>query len=533
MFEYIRKIVRYLKIQNGAAPNREEPTPDDGPQISESLQENLDRIRQIFGASEDVVIREFSFGYGHQTRGALVFIEGLIDMPLVNDNIIKPLMYGGNFALRKNTATVLSIKVIKSMMLPAADIRDAYEIKDAVNGCLAGDAALFVNGFKQALVVNCKGFEKRNVEDPQSESVIRGPREGFTKNLRTNTTLLRRKIRNPDLIMETMKIGKRTATGVCIAYLRGVASPELVEEIKRRLNNINTDAILESGYIEQYIEDSPLSVFATIGYSEKPDAIAGKILEGRVAVLVDGTPFVLTAPMLFVENFQTSEDYYVRMYFANVMRMLRFLAYAISVLAPAVYVALTTFHQELLPTALLFTMIAAREGVPFPAVMEAGIMMATFEIIREAGVRLPRPVGQAVSIVGALVIGESAVSAGLIGAPMVIVVAITAISSFVVPNHIENGTILRMIFLVLSGVMGGFGIVMGLLGVMIHLSSLQSFGTPYLSPVAPAIPNDMKDTFIRAPLWMMLKRPYGIARRDVKRQKTMQIPPNAGQNEQK
>jgi spore germination protein KA len=298
-------------------------------------------------------------------------------------------------------------------MLSVGDIRESDDLMEAVDGCLAGDAVFFADGFHKALVISCKGYETRSITEPQTESVIRGPREGFTENLRTNTALLRRKIRNAALTMETTTLGKRTGTAICLAYLKGVASPTLIEEIKNRLKDIDTDSILESGYIEQYIEDAPFSVFATVGSTEKPDVAAAKILEGRAAILVDGTPFVLTAPMLFVENFQMAEDYYTRILFSSLVRIVRFSAYAISLLAPAIYVALTTFHQELIPTALLFTMIAAREGIPFPAVLEAGLMVVAFEILKEAGIgcKTRRPGHQ---IVGALIMGEAAVSAGLI-----------------------------------------------------------------------------------------------------------------------
>ena len=235
-----------------------------------------------------------------------------------------------------------------------------------------------------------------------------------------------------------MKIGRRTKTDVCILYLKDVANPRLIEEIRRRLNRIDIDSIMESGYIEQFIEDAPYSIFYTIANSEKPDVVAAKLLEGRAAILVDGTPFVLTVPMVLIESFQSAEDCYSRPYFASLIRMMRFLAFGIGTLAPAVYVALTTFHQELIPTPLLFTLASSREGIPFPAVLEALVMLVAFEILREAGVRLPRPVGSAISIVGALVIGEAAVSAGLIGAPMVIVVSLTAVSSFVVPAQTDS-----------------------------------------------------------------------------------------------
>jgi spore germination protein KA len=267
---------------------------------------------------------------------------------------------------------------------------------------------------------------------------------------------------------------------------------------------------LESGYIEQFIEDAPYSIFSTVSNSEKPDKVAAKILEGCAAILVDGTPFALVAPMLFLSGFQSSEDYYSRPFFTSFIRTIRFLSFIISILAPATYVALTVFHQELIPTQLLISIAAGREKVPFPAVLEAFLMLIIFDILREAGLRLPRPIGQTVSIVGAIVLGQAAVEAGLISPIMVIVVATTAIASFVVPPQADAGTILRYLYLILAGVGGGFGIIMGLLITLLHLSSLRSFGTPYLWPIAPVNFSSLKDVFIRMPLWKLLTRPKAI-----------------------
>jgi spore germination protein KA len=320
-----------------------------------------------------------------------------------------------------------------------------------------------------------------------------------------------------------MVVGRRTKTNVSIAYINGLAKPELISEVKKRIKAIVTDSILESGYIEQFIEDSPGSIFSTIGYTEKPDVAAAKILEGRVAVIVDGTPFVLTAPYLFLESFQAAEDYYFRPYFASLVRIIRIFGFIITVLAPAFYVAVTTFHHELIPTDLLITFARSREGVPFPAFVESMIMIITFEVIREAGIRLPRPVGQALSIVGALVIGESAVAAGLIGAPMVIVVAITRVAGFLVPNQYESVMVLRFILLILGATFGGFGITLGLLGALVHMSALESFGYPYLSPTAPYDMVDSKDAVVRAPLWLMLSRPKAMS--DDKQRRVYKVPP--------
>ncbi|MDJ0304804.1 MULTISPECIES: spore germination protein [Dehalobacter] len=517
MFRSIHSKLRFWQLanHNGANANHSGNSQSN---LFDNLNKNLTALKGVFGNSYDLNMREFNFGDQGLTRGAIIFLSGMTDTAIINESIIKPLMYDIRLSSRQETSLLNNMSIIQTTLLTVGMVQKASKIDEVVDGCLSGKTILLIDGSKEALVIGTEGWETRGVDEPKTESVVRGPREGFTENLLTNTTLLRRKIKNPNLTLETMKIGERTKTIVCVAYLKDLVHPQLIKEIQRRLNRIKTDAILESGYIEQFIEDAPFSIFSTVANSEKPDLVAAKILEGRAAIFVDGTPFVLSVPMVFIESFQSAEDYYSRPYFASVVRLLRLLAFLISITAPAIYVALTTFHQELIPTSLLFTMAASEEGVPFPAMAEALIMGTTFEILREAGVRLPRPIGQAVSIVGALVIGEAAVGAGIIGEPMVIVIALTAICSFVVPSQTDSGSILRLILVLLAGAMGGFGIAVGLMGTFIHLASLRSFGTPYLSPFAPLSTQDLKDTFIRAPIWAMFTRPRTIGWHDPERQ---------------
>ncbi len=521
MLEKFIKKARFFADKKEKEKNPEEGAPLKEPEakkLYEKLCENVKKIKSDVHDSNDVIIREFSFGQNQSMKAALVFVDGLANTDIINKSIIEPLMYKYSFIDFGEGMYENDLDEIKRAMLSVSEVKDAVTFDDTIYAFLSGDAVLLLDGFDKALVISCRGWEKRSVSEPITESVIRGPREGFTENLRTNTALLRRKIKHPALTTEVFIMGEKTKTPVCIAYIKGLANEELIAEIKRRLRVINTDAILESGYIEQYIEDAPFSIFATTGYTEKPDVVAAKLLEGRVAIIVDGTPFVLTVPMLFLESFQTAEDYYSRPWFMTGLRFIRCTAFLISILAPAFYVSISTFHQELIPTDLLFTMVAAREGIPFPSAVEALIMILAFEILREAGVRLPRPVGQAMSIVGALVMGEAAVSAGLIGAPMVIVIAITAVSIFAVPMQADAAAILRVLLLLLSAAMGGYGIAMGLLAIMVHLASLKSYGFSYLAPLAPVEIKDIKDSIVRAPLWLMRTRPNGMAKGDSRRQ---------------
>lgn len=497
------------------------PGIDDTPWKTYPVGKNLDvsmrMIEDIFGSSGDIIRRRFRFGQS-RTKAAMICVDGLIRADRVALEIIKPLMYG-SFLGDEPAIRPRNMEDVQSIYMTAGESRPAETFGELVTGVLSGDAAILIDGIPGVLIINAKGFPQRSIEDPQTESVLRGPREGFVENMRTNTALLRRRLKTPDLSLETVSIGRQTNTFVTVAYIRTIADPSLVEEVRQRLSGIDTDGILDSGYIEQYISDGGSPFFSTIASSEKPDAVAGKLLEGRVAILVDGSPYVLTVPTFFIENFQTTEDYYIAPLYATLLRIVRFTAFMISLLALPLYVALTTFHQELIPTELLLSMSAAEGNTPFPAVIEGFLMIVVFEILKEAGIRLPRPAGQAVSMVGAIIIGETAVSAGIIGAPMVIAVAITAVSAFASPAQANASMVLRLLFLFLAGTFGGLGLALGLMLLLLHLTTLQSFGVPYLSPFVPFHPSDNKDALMRLPLHLLLTRPMGLARRNPRRQK--------------
>jgi Bacillus/Clostridium GerA spore germination protein. len=521
IFGFIGRKIKY--IGSSRHPQKESPAPEGRKQpasgIKERLQENLDSLRAAMGNSNDLKVHALRFGPADSLSAALVFIDGLVDNHLMTEAVLRPLM---NWRPEELPAKKNLPDTLRQEVLCTGDIRIAQTLTELTSGCLSGDTALLLDGCGAGLLIGTKGWEKRSVTEPQSETVVRGPREGFTENLRTNTALIRRKIRNGQLRVDHMTAGRKTQTDICLIYLEGVANPKVVETVKYRIGHLDVDSILESGYIEEYIDDAPFSPFATVGYSEKPDVIAARILEGRTAIVVDGTPFVLTAPMLFIESFQTAEDYYARPLYASMVRILRFLAYIIAVFAPAVFVALTAFHQELLPTTLLFTIAKAREGTPFPVFVEALIMIFAFEILREAGIRLPRPVGQAISIVGALIMGDAAVSAGLVGAPMVITVAITAVASFLVPNQNDSISVLRLVVLVLSAIVGWYGVSIGFLAMLVHLATLSSFGVPYFDGFS--LTSDVQDSLVRMPLWSMTKRPRHLTGEDTTRRRFF-LPP--------
>ncbi len=514
--EYLDQFAAWLmKKQNAGSPHPEQGCPQNEPK--KSLKENMTLLKGILGDSSDVIYREFSFGQGHACGAGLIYIDGLTNTKLINECIIEPMMYRSQQLPLQQGGTPLTLDDIERSFVTVAETKQTGVMEDVIDAVLSGDTALFVDGISQVLLMSTRGWEKRGIDEPGNETTIKGPREGFSESMRTNTSLLRRKMKNPNLTFESVIIGRKTRTTVTLCYISGLASDSVLTELRNRLNQISIDGIFSAGMVEQFISGNPYSPFSTMNNSEKPDVVAGRLLEGRVAIIIDGTPFVMTVPMFFIESFQTSEDYNINPFFSSFLRLLRYLSFFISVLGPAVYVALTTFHQELIPTPLLYSMTIAREGVPFPAAIEAFVMLLAFEVIREAGIRLPRPVGQAISIVGALVMGQSAVTAGLVSAPLVIVVAITAVSNFVVPTQADASTLMRYVLLILAAWMGGVGIVTGLLMMLIHLSSIRSFGVPFLSPYAPLQPSDLKDSFIRLPMWMMVRRPEVLAQNDPKR----------------
>lgn len=492
--------------------------------ISQSLKNNTATLRQIFDHCVDVKFREFELGTAPAVRMLIVYIDGMVSTSDVHVSILDKLMFLEG--LMDEITSNRTLELVKDKLLPIGEIAESRDFIKITDDILTGNTALLIDGENTALLLGAKGWESRSIEEPQTEPVVRGPREGFTEKMLTNTMLIRRRIKSSRLKLEITKVGLLSKTDIGIMYIDGIANSKVVEEVKKRLDRIKTDGIMESGYIEEYIQDEWKTPFPLILNTERPDKAAAHLLEGNVIILVDTTPFVLIVPITFFHFLQASEDYYTRWTGTAMIRLLRIIAVNIALLLPSIYIAIVTFHQEMLPTPLLINIASAREGVPFPAFVEAFIMEGTFELLREAGVRLPRPVGQAVSIVGALVIGQAAVTAGLVSPAMVIIVALTAIASFSIPNY-SGALVLRTLrfpLMVLAASLGLFGIMVGLMALLIHLCSLRSFGVPYISPIAPFIRGDMKDSVIRFPLWSMFTRPRLIGYKEPQRQGYMQIP---------
>ncbi|SDN03667.1 spore germination protein KA [Paenibacillus sp. yr247] len=489
-----------------------------------SLQQSLEEIKRTFGPSPDIIIREIQLGEAASIESAIIYTDGLADVTHLLESVMIEIRQAKLEA--NDILTDQMIQLLQKKSLSIGEISVVTELQQLYTSVLSGDTAMLFQGSEQGLLLNTRKWNERNVEEPNAQSVVRGPRDGFTENIRTNTALVRRRIKDPNLWMETIQVGRISKTEVALMYMNGIVTDKVLEEVRRRVGRIDIDAIFESGNIEELIQDETFTFFPTVYNTERPDSISSQVLEGRVAIFVDGTPFVLTVPALFTQFFQASEDYYQRADFATLLRMLRFLCFFISLLAPSLYIAVTTFHQELLPPQLLIGLIAAREGVPFPAFIEALLMEVTFEILREAGLRLPKSIGQAVSIVGTLVIGQAAVEAGLVSPSMVIVVSLTAISNFVFPSF-SMGIAVRMLrfpVMLLAASFGLFGITVGLIAIVLHLCSLRSFGIPYLSPFGPFNLADQKDSIFRLPQWALYSRPRLISQKNVVRENNPPTP---------
>ncbi|WP_177245682.1 spore germination protein [Paenibacillus sp. BC26] len=385
---------------------------------------------------------------------------------------------------------------------------------DVIQPILKSQIAVLVNHEPLALLVDMKKSENRGVEEPSLESTLRGPREGFNESLQLNLTLLLKRIPSHLLKLETLELGKITRTSVVIAYMEGYVDPSVLAEVKARIAKIEAAAVLESEYIEEYIEDSPFSPFPQIQNTERPDVIVSCLFEGKVAIMTDGAPCALFVPMTFWVGLQAADDYYERFIYVNAMRMVRFTFSLVSLLAPALYVTLTTFHQGMIPFVLMSSIAIARETSPFPTAIETILMELVFEGLQEAGIRLPNRIGPLVSIVGALVIGQAAVQAGIISAAIVIVVSATGIASYAIPRYSFGIAfrLLRFVMLVLASTLGLFRMAVGIMGILIHLVSMKSFGVPYFSPVAPRLWTQMLDMIIRAPKRMRIGRSNSCGR---------------------
>lgn len=461
------------------------------------MDEHEKLVKDLLGDCYDLNMQAFDTV---KDRALVVFIDGLVDKDLIDRDIIFPLK-SENF----NGNLDITIKTI---------FKKTQNIDEYINGILSGMTAVFYNGSKDVYLIEFRNWSQRNVEEPSAESVIRGSKEGFTENMRTNTSLIRRRIRSTNLTIENFTLGRQTNTQVELVYMKGIVNQDVLNEVRQKITQIDTDAILESGYIEQYITTNTFSPVSGIGITQKPDVCAARILEGRVAVLVDGTPHVLTIPDLFIENIHTAEDYYNKPIYTTTMRVLRLIALFITVVLPGLSIAILTHHAEMLPSIFFKKVISTTVKTPAPLALEALILIIMFELLREAGTRLPKAVGSAITIVGSLIIGDAAVSAGIVSEVMVIVVALTAVTSFMVPNLTEFVLIYRTLFWFLGSMIGIIGVGASFFIVYTQLASTESFGVPILSSFSK---EELKDSIIKFPIRHYKYRPKSVTKDNVRR----------------
>jgi spore germination protein KA len=474
---------------------------------SSSLTDTLKEIQEILGNNEDLQIKHFKiFGQFH---AASVYFSSLVNKDALNKDILKPLMYEPEHLIGKEKPLNQLIDLILSEALYHSEAKVGESIDELIELMLRGETVIFIDGIKEAIHIGTRKIEKRAIAQPETEQVILGSREGFIESIATNIALLRYRLPTPDFQVKTMKVGRLTKSMVAICYLKGIANETVIKEVEKRLSEIDIDAILDVGYLEQFIEDNPFSPFPQTQTTERPDKTVANLVEGRVAVLVDGSPFSLVVPVVFNQFYQTIEDYSSRFLMGSFVRLARILALVFSLIFPSLYVSLISFNPELLPTEFAVAVAGGRAGVPYPAVIEVLIIEVSMEILREATVRLPKQVGGALSIVGVLVIGQAAVEAGLSSPITVVVIALTTIGSFATPTYTAAFALrmLRFPIMILAGIFGLYGVMIGVIFIFNHMLSLKSFGVPYMSPVSPTDYQGMKDVVIRSPLWWMPKRP--------------------------
>ncbi|MTV48193.1 spore germination protein [Heliobacillus mobilis] len=476
--------------------------------ISPSIQVNLKKIKREFNVpqNKDIIMRPFTIN--GMIDAFIVYIDNMVDRHSINISVLRPLM---NTQLTVNDNQVISLKVLSERALTANQTVFTQQYNHVIQNVLNGQTALFVDGDNSALLIETRGYEKRNIEKPATEATVRGSLEGFTESVNTNISQIRRIIKNKNLIHEYMTIGETSNTSVSILYLKNVANPAVVKEVKRRLSSIKTDALGGNGFTEQYIEDHPFAIFPQTLTTERPDRTAFNILEGRVAILTDGAPYSMIVPVTVQSMFQTSEDYHLRWIYATPLRFIRFLSYFLTLLIPAIYLAVTNYHHEVIPTDLIIAISRDREGVPFPTIVEILLMDLSWELIREAGIRVPGVIGTTLGIIGALILGQAAVAAKIVSPIMVIIVAVTGLGNFAIPNYnfAFGLRVLRFFFLAFSGVAGFYGIAVAMVIVAGLAASMKSFGVPYLTPSWPRTTSS-PDILIRDPIWRQELRPDSI-----------------------
>ncbi len=466
--------------------------PDVKQPLYASLEQNLNTIKNITRNSSDLIVKT---GMVCGNRIAVITCEGMTSTDTLAQLIYTKLNALGN---EDEMPPGELLSHFFDVYMIAAEQLDITDFDDLILKYQSGFGIILIEGCARAIGIGIQGYNSRGIDEPSSELNVRGSREGFCEVIRTNMSLIRRRIKSPTLVFELQSVGDRSNTDVCLCYISDKVSPKLLENVRERLKSINLNTILESGYIQPYFEGKGGWFFSECGTCERPDTFAAKLYEGRVGILVDGTPFALTVPHLFIESFQTLDDYTQKPFYAFFIRAVRLFAYFVTIFLPGAYVAVASYNPEMLPSSLILNLAAAEQTAPFSLMFECLFIHFMYEILREAGIRLPRPIGHAIGVVGGIVIGDITVNAGLVGAPMVLIVALSGLCSFVVPTQYEKTVVLRFLYIIAGGVFGLYGLIIFAGVVIIKMCSLSTYGIPYMAPISPFSPKSMRDMFIRA-----------------------------------
>jgi spore germination protein KA len=478
---------------------------------------SVDNIRSMLGSNADFVSRIILVRDKPEIPSVLVYMDGLVESKTINDNILKPLSQEEQFdscSTEEDAARLISMGKIYS-----SPMRVRTNMKDLTDDILAGSAAIIFNDIKTAFTFEAKAALSRAISEPSGESVIKGAKDSFIEDLRVNTALCRKKLTSPYLAVEQIRIGKQTKSNIAILYVKNIVKNKLINEVKQRLKSIDIDRVLDAGIVEGAIVDNKYSTFPQIQYTERIDRFCTSLVDGRVGILIEGLPTAFIVPGTLLQFLQAPDDYSFQFIIASIIRFIRFMSMFITLMLPGFYISITSFHPEMLPAELAFSIVASRVGVPFPMFIEILILLLAFELLIEAGVRLPEVIGQTVSIVGGLVVGQAAVEAKLVTPATVIIIAITTIAGFLMPNQDFSNAIRlwRFILAVLGSIIGIFGITFGLIILLHHWCSMETFGVPYLDPFVANENEQLQDTIFRLPLFTMKKRPTSLDPKNKKR----------------
>jgi len=474
------------------------------------LELSLTNIKEILGSNSDFNHRQIFIANNKHLEVSFIYIDGMVNSQLISDYVIKPLMQADQFEKCKCEADVINL--IDEGTVYFSGIKKRTNINDVMSDILTGSATVLFEKCSLAFTFETKGFDKRPVSEPASENVLKGAKDAFNETLRVNTATCRRKIKSPNLVIEEITVGRQTKTAIAVCYMKNIANDNLVKELKKRLENLSVDNILTSGYLEEAIIDDKASAFPQIQYTERPDRFCTSVLDGRVGLIIDGLPIAYIAPGTLLQFVQAPEDYSQHFLISSTIRYMRFTSLFVTLLLPSFYISITTFHQEMIPTELTFSIVAAKQGVPFPMFVEVLLMLIAFELLVEAGLRLPQTIGQTVSIVGALVVGQAAVEAKLLSPATVIIVATTAITSFTMPNQDLSNALRfwRFGLAIASSIIGMYGLTVGLFILVYQWCRMDSFGIPYLSPFIGDEEIQLQDSLFRLPFSTMKHRPNSL-----------------------